>query len=74
MQAAASLKALDQHPFVSRLLQHVDLSHDDLRSLNAIIGKRLVLSRPSYGSVGNQVSRAMILHEVTFRDLWETIT
>ena len=24
-------------------------------------------------AVGNQVSRAMILHEVTFRDLWETI-
>jgi|GEM_PF-3946580 GntR family transcriptional repressor for pyruvate dehydrogenase complex len=36
-------------------------------------GKRLVVSRPSYGSVGNQISRAMILHEVTFRDLWETI-
>jgi hypothetical protein len=32
-----------------------------------------VVSRPSYGSVGNQISRAMILHEVTFRDLWETI-
>ena len=26
-------------------------------------------SRPSYGSVGNQISRAMILHEVTFREL-----
>ena len=36
-------------------------------------GKRLVVSRPSYGSVGNQISRAMILHEVTFRELWETI-
>jgi GntR family transcriptional regulator, transcriptional repressor for pyruvate dehydrogenase complex len=31
-------------------------------------GKRLVVSRPSYGS-----GRAMIMHEVTFRELWETI-
>jgi GntR family transcriptional regulator, transcriptional repressor for pyruvate dehydrogenase complex len=36
-------------------------------------GKRLVVSRPSYNSVGGSISRAMILHEVTFRELWETI-
>ena len=45
MQAAASLKALEQHPFVSRLLQHVDLSHDDLRSLNAIIDGEVSIPR-----------------------------
>jgi GntR family transcriptional repressor for pyruvate dehydrogenase complex len=31
-------------------------------------GKRLVVSRPSYDSVGDRVSQAMILHEVTFRE------
>jgi DNA-binding FadR family transcriptional regulator len=36
-------------------------------------GKRLIVSRPSYDSVGGRISRAMILHEVTFRELWETI-
>ena len=36
-------------------------------------GKRLVVSRPSYDSVGGRIGRAMILHEVTFRELWETI-
>lgn len=34
-------------------------------------GKRLMVSRPSYGSVGDRISQAMILHEVTFRELWE---
>ena len=45
MQAAASLKGLEQHPFVARLLQHVDLSHDDLRSLNAIIDGEALIPR-----------------------------
>jgi GntR family transcriptional regulator, transcriptional repressor for pyruvate dehydrogenase complex len=36
-------------------------------------GKRLVVSRPSYDDIGGRFSRAMILHEVTFRELWETI-
>jgi GntR family transcriptional regulator, transcriptional repressor for pyruvate dehydrogenase complex len=36
-------------------------------------GKRLVVSRPTYDDVGGRLSRAMILHEVTFRELWETI-
>lgn len=34
-------------------------------------GKRLVVSRPSYDSVGDRMSQAMILHEVTFDELWE---
>jgi GntR family transcriptional regulator, transcriptional repressor for pyruvate dehydrogenase complex len=37
------------------------------------LGKRLVVSRPSYDSIGDRISQAMILHEVTFRELWETI-
>ncbi len=37
MDLAASSKALDQHPFVARLLQHVDLDPVDLKNLDAII-------------------------------------
>jgi hypothetical protein len=37
MHTAADLKALEQHPFVARLLQHVDLTQSDLSSLNAVI-------------------------------------
>jgi GntR family transcriptional repressor for pyruvate dehydrogenase complex len=35
--------------------------------------KRLVISRPSYDSVSDRTTRAMILHEVTFRELWEAM-
>lgn len=37
MILATSGKALDRHPFVARLLQHVDLDPVDLKSLDAII-------------------------------------
>jgi GntR family transcriptional repressor for pyruvate dehydrogenase complex len=49
-----------------RLLEETGVVRRDL-------GKRLVISRPSYDSVGDRISQAMILHEVTFRELWETI-
>src|SRR5690606_32104981 len=35
-------------------------------------GKRLVISRPTHKEVGDQLERAMVLHEVTFLELWET--
>lgn len=35
-------------------------------------GKRLVISRPTQKEVGDQLERAMVLHEVTFLELWET--
>ena len=31
---AGPTQGLDQHPFVMRLLQHIDLSVDDLKSSN----------------------------------------
>jgi DNA-binding FadR family transcriptional regulator len=35
--------------------------------------KRLVVSRPSYDSVSDRTTQAMILHEITFRELWEAM-
>src|SRR3546814_7170 len=32
--------------------------------------KRLVITRPSADAVANQLTRAMLLHEVTFHELW----
>jgi len=34
-------------------------------------GKRLVVTKPSYDALANHMGRAMVLHEVTFRELWE---
>jgi CRP-like cAMP-binding protein len=45
MHTAADLKALEQHPFVARLLQHVDLTQSDLSSLNAVIDGEVSISR-----------------------------
>lgn len=35
-------------------------------------GKRMLISRPTQEEVGDQIERAMVLHEVTFMELWET--
>lgn len=35
-------------------------------------GKRMSISRPTHEEVGDQLERAMVLHDVTFRELWET--
>ena len=45
MHTAADLKALEQHPFVARLLQKVDLTHDDLSNLSTIIDGEVSISR-----------------------------
>lgn len=34
--------------------------------------KRLFVSRPTQAEVGDQLERALLLHEITFRELWET--
>ena len=36
-------------------------------------GKKLFASRPRHADTAAQVSRAMLLHDVTFLNLWETI-
>lgn len=45
MHTSVSPTALDQDPFVARLLQHIDLDADDLRSLEAIIDGELLVPR-----------------------------
>lgn len=45
MAKSATGKALDRHPFVARLLQHVDLSAADLDSLDAIIDGELTIRK-----------------------------
>ena len=38
-------QALDQHPFVARLLQHIDLNADDLKTFEALIVDEVTVSR-----------------------------
>jgi GntR family transcriptional repressor for pyruvate dehydrogenase complex len=35
-------------------------------------GKRMFVSRPTRQQVGDQLERALVLHEITFLELWET--
>lgn len=48
-----------------RLLEETGL----LRRINA---KRLVVSRPTKEELGDQLQRGLLLHDVTFFELWET--
>ena len=45
MGAPTSRNALDQHPFVARLLQLVDLKAADLKGLDDIIDGELVIRK-----------------------------
>ena len=47
-----------------RLLEQGGLIHRDS-------GRRLTASLPHYSRLATRMSRAMLLHEVTFRELWE---
>lgn len=38
-----------------------------------IAGRRLAVARPSTKALGQRVSQALVLHDVTFRELWQTI-
>ena len=50
-----------------RLLEQSGLIHRDS-------GRRLMASLPHYSRLATRMSRAMLLHEVTFRELWEATT
>src|ERR1700751_5346423 len=45
MSLAAAVTTLQQHPFITRLLQYVDLDPLDLKSLQAIIDGELLVRR-----------------------------
>jgi len=38
-----------------------------------VAGRRLAVARPSTEALGQRVSQALVLHAVTFRELWQTI-
>ncbi len=38
-----------------------------------IAGRRLAVARPSTKALGARLSQALVLHDVTFRELWQTI-
>ena len=42
---AGPTQGLDQHPFVMRLLQHIDLSVDDLKSFESLINDEMSVKR-----------------------------
>ena len=50
-----------------RLLEQSGLIHRDS-------GRRLTASLPHYSRLATRMSRAMLLHEVTFKELWEATT
>src|SRR6516164_818108 len=50
-----------------RLLEQSGLIHRDS-------GRRLMASLPHYSRLATRMSRAVLLHEVTFRELWEATT
>lgn len=50
-----------------RLLEQAGLIHRDS-------SRRLMASLPHYNRLATRMSRAMLLHEVTFRELWEATT
>lgn len=35
--------------------------------------RRMVVSRPSHEEIGSQIERAMLLHQITFDELWEAM-
>lgn len=35
--------------------------------------KRLVITKPSRKQIGDQLSRALVLHQISFRELWESM-
>jgi len=36
-------------------------------------GKRLMISRPTEKEVGDQIARTMVMHAITFREIWEAM-
>ena len=56
---------------VNRSTVREGIRHLEQTGLVVRQGKKLIVSRPSYDQVGDQVSRALIVHDVTFQELWE---
>ncbi len=76
------LKAGDSLPTEQALCDQFGVNRSSVREgirlleesgmLRRINSKRLVVSRPTAQELGHQLERGLILHEVTFLELWET--
>jgi len=56
---------------VNRSTVREGIRHLEQTGLVVRQGKKLIVSRPSYDQVDEHVSRALIVHDVTFQELWE---
>jgi DNA-binding FadR family transcriptional regulator len=82
MILAGELKPGDALPTEQTLCEQFDVNRSSVREgvrlleeaglLRRVNPKRLVISRPSAAELGQQLGRGLLLHEVTFRELWQT--
>ncbi len=80
--AAGNLKPGDSLPSETALAQQFGVNRSTVREGIRMLehsglvrregGKRLFVSLPHYLDVASRASRALVLHQVTFRELWET--
>ncbi len=80
---AGRLKPGDLVPTESELAEAFCLNRSTVREgirlleqsglVQRIAGRRLAVARPSTEALGRRLSQALVLHDVTFRELWQTI-
>ncbi len=80
---AGRLKPGDQLPTETALAEAFALNRSTVREgirlleqsglAERVAGRRLAVARPSTKALGRRVSQALVLHDVTFRELWQTI-
>ena len=82
MVLAGGLKPGDSLPTESALCEQFGVNRSSVREgiraleesglLRRVNSKRLLVSRPTAEELGSQLERGLLLHEVTFQELWET--
>lgn len=82
MVLSGGLKAGDSLPTEQALCEQFGVNRSSVREgirlleeaglLRRVNAKRLVVSRPTAQELGSQLERGLLLHEVTFQELWET--
>ena len=56
---------------VNRSTVREGIRHMEQTGLVTRQGKKLIVSKPSYDQVSDQFSKALIVHDVTFQELWQ---
>lgn len=80
---AGRVRQGDQLPTESELCEQFGVNRSTVREgvrvleeagvLSRERGKRFTISRPSQGQISTHLQRAMVLHEITFNELWEAV-